>query len=204
MADSPSATPGPKPGKQLDSTTVLLAGARAGDAAAREALVARFLAPLRRFAHGRLPARARGMLDTDDLVQVTLEKALKRVDSFEPRAEGSFLAYLRQILVNQIRDEIRRADARPPQVALDDDLPARDRSPVEQAIGAETVEAYERALAALPDEQQAAIMLRIELGFTYQEVAEAIGKPTANAARMMITRALVQLADGMRARGAGR
>jgi RNA polymerase sigma-70 factor (ECF subfamily) len=137
-------------------------------------------------------------MDTDDLVQVTLEKALHKIEGFEPRREGSFLAYLRQILLNQIKDECRRASHRPAQDALREDVPDGGRSPLEEAIGTEAQEAYERALSGLPEDQQEAVVLRIELGFTYQQVADAIGSPTANAARMMISRALVKLAEEMK------
>ena len=40
-------------------------------------------------------------------------------------------------------------------------------------------------------------MLRIELGFTYVEIATFLGSPSANAARMVVTRALARLAEVM-------
>src|SRR5262245_46623761 len=92
-----------------DSTAVLLHRVRAGDTEARERLVARHLPLLRGWAHRRLPPGARALADTEDLVQITFIRALKQVEAFEPRHEGAFLAYLRQILLNAIRDEIRRA-----------------------------------------------------------------------------------------------
>lgn len=74
-----------------------------------------------------------------------------------------------------------------------------DRTPslVEQAIGREAVEAYEAGLARLPENQQEVVILRIEFGFTYQEIAEAVGSPSANAARMTVSRALLRLAEVM-------
>lgn len=180
-----------------ESTASLFAHLRAGDATARERLVRRFLPPLRRWAHGRLPAAARGMLDTDDLVQVTLLRALERVESFELQRPGAFLAYLRRILLNALRDELRRAARRPRAEALPEDLVDQAPSLVEQAIGREAVAAYERALAMLPAPQQEAVILRLEFGFTYQEIAEAIGSPSANAARMTVSRAVLRLAEVM-------
>ena len=185
------------PENGLESTATLLARVRQGDREARERLVIRYLAVLRRWAHGRLPSGARDLLDTDDLVQTTLLRALDQVGRVEPRREGAFLAYVRRILLNQIRDEIRRTGRRPGLEDIDGKLPAPDRTPLEDAIGAETVEAYERALAALPEEQQEAVVLKIELGFTLQEVAEAMGSPSVDAARMMVTRALARLAQTM-------
>ena len=135
------------------------------------------------------------MMDTDDLVQVTLVRALDHVEDFEPRHEGAFLAYMRRILLNQIRDEIRRVSRRPARTEFEEDVPALDRSPLEAAIGRETVERYEAILDQLKEEQREAIILRLELGFTYQQIAEAMGSDSPNAIRMMVTRALVRLGE---------
>ena len=183
------------PPPNLESTATLLQLVRHGDRPARERLAARYLQILHRLAHGRLPLRARGMLDTDDLVQVTLVRALDHVEDFEPRHEGAFLAYMRRILLNQIRDEIRRVARRPAQSELEGDPPALDRSPLDEAIGREAVERYEAVLDQLTDAQREAIILRLELGFTYQQIAEALGRDSPNAVRMMVTRALVRLGE---------
>src|SRR5262245_31483701 len=90
--------------RPVESTAVLVDRIRHGDEAALERLFERYLPLLQRWAHGRLPARARGTADTDDLVQVTLMRALKRIEVFEVRREGAFLAYLRSILLNAVRE----------------------------------------------------------------------------------------------------
>jgi RNA polymerase sigma-70 factor (ECF subfamily) len=185
----------------VDTTVDLLARLRGGDTAARDQLVARYLPVLRRWAHGRLPQYARGLVDTDDLVQVTLLRAVDHLGEFEPRHEGAFLAYLRRILINSVRDEIRRAMRGPGRETISEELPDELPSAVEQAIGREAMEAYEAALAALPEAQQEAVILRVEFGYSYPEIAAALGRPSANAVRMMVARALVQLAEVMHARG---
>jgi RNA polymerase sigma-70 factor (ECF subfamily) len=181
----------------LESTATLLDLVRQGDRAARERLAARYLSVLKRLAHGRLPSRARDLLDTDDLVQVTLVRALDHVGTFEPRHEGAFLAYMRRILLNQIRDEIRGVSRRPGRVDMEGDLPALGRSPLEDAIGTETVERYEAALDQLNEHQREAVVLRLELGFSYQQIAEALGQSSPNAVRMMVSRALVRVGEIM-------
>jgi RNA polymerase sigma-70 factor (ECF subfamily) len=193
----------PDDGEDLQSTARLLLRIREGDARARELLAARYLKSLQRFAHGRLPAAARDLVDTDDLVQVTLVRALEHVEDFEPRGPGSFHAYLRQGILNQVRDQARRAARAPGHSELDERMVAPGKSPLEQAIGREAIERYERALAELPPEQRDAVVLRIEMGFTYEEVATAIGSPSPNASRMMVTRALARLAEAMREPGVG-
>ncbi|HVS62300.1 MAG TPA: sigma-70 family RNA polymerase sigma factor [Thermoanaerobaculia bacterium] len=187
--------------RDLASTQVLLAGARAGDESAREELVERFLPVLRRWAHGRLPTYARGLVDTDDLVQVTLIRALNNLDHFEPKHEGAFLAYLRRIVLNSVRDEIRRSMRAPQQEEVTEMLVDRGPSLLERTLGREVVESYERALGALPEAQQEAVILRVEFGYSYPEIAAALGRPSANAVRMMVSRALVSLAEGMDERG---
>ena len=84
----------------LESTSSLLLLAREGDAAARDQLFVRYLPRLKQWTHGRLPSRARHLLDTDDLVQVVLVRALSQLGRFEPRREGAFFAYLRQSVMN--------------------------------------------------------------------------------------------------------
>ena len=74
-------------------------------------------------------------------------------------------------------------------------LPEQRPSPLAETIGNETMEVYETALRRLPEKQREAVILRVELGFTHEEVASALGSPSANAARMTVARALVRLAE---------
>jgi RNA polymerase sigma-70 factor (ECF subfamily) len=194
MSETTPTEPAPA---SLESTAVLLTRARDGDEAARERLFARFLPVLRRWAHRRLPARARGLADTDDLVQVTLTRTLGRLRDLEPRQEGSFLAYLRRILLNAVREEIRRSSRRGAHEELSPELADDRASVVDEVLGREKMRAYEEALARLPEEQQEAVILRLEFGYSHAQVAEALGKRSADAARMTVVRALVQLAKAM-------
>jgi RNA polymerase sigma factor (sigma-70 family) len=181
----------------LESTRTLILRVRDGDESARNQLFARFLPGLRRWAHGRLPAKARSLADTDDLVQISMVRALTRVDGFDPRGQGAFLAYLHQILLNCIREEIRRAGRRPAGQDSVDDLPEDRPALLERTIGNDALSAYEQALGRLSEEQQQAVILRIEFGFSHQEIADALGRPSANAVRMQIARGLVRLAELM-------
>jgi RNA polymerase sigma factor (sigma-70 family) len=179
------------------SSLTLLERARAGDRAALELLVARHLPRLQRWASGRLPRWARDMADTQDLVQETLFQTFKRIEAFEPRGEGALQAYLRQAVLNRIREELRRAKRRPPKSELDPEAEGDARSPLEEAIGQEAIERYEQALARLRPADRELVVARIELGYTNQEIAQLLDKPTANAARMAAERAIVRLAREM-------
>jgi RNA polymerase sigma-70 factor, ECF subfamily len=137
------------------------------------------------------------LIDTDDVVQVTLLRGLERAGRFEPRREGAFLAYLRTILLNEIRGALQRVGRGPEVGPLPAGLTDGQPSPLAEAIGAEAIDCYERALASLTEEQQQAVMLRVEMGLTYKQVAEAMGSPSMDAARMLVARALARLSERM-------
>ena len=189
-------SPDPRP---LSATTDLLQRARRGDQEALNDLFRRQLPPLRRWARGRLPKWTRDLRDTEDLVQETLTQTLRHVDDFEPRHEGALQAYLRQALMNRIRDEIRRVARHPTPAGLDDEDGFADAapSPLEEAIGHEAIERYEGALQRLRPEEREVIIARVELQQSYQQIAAAHGKSSPDAARMAVTRALVRLAEEM-------
>jgi RNA polymerase sigma-70 factor (ECF subfamily) len=181
----------------MESTIELLARAKQGEERAVEALFQRCLPALRRWARGRLPHYARDLADTQDLVQETLICALRRLDRFEPRHEGALFAYLRQALLNRIRDEYRRSRRRPESSPLSANHADADASPLERAIGRQTLECYEQALERLRPAEREAIVARVELQLTYEEIAIALDKPSRDAARMTVARALLKLAVEM-------
>ncbi len=181
----------------------LVARAQAGDRAALDELLVRSLPSVHRWAHGRLPIYARGALDTDDLVQQAALQTLKRLHLFEPRHVYSLQAYLREAVVNRIRDAVRTQARRglmgdiPPNLP-DDRFDEYAPSPLEEVLRQETVERYRRALKRLKTQEQRAVVLRLELELGFEELAEQLGKPTVAAARMAIKRALDHLATVLR------
>jgi RNA polymerase sigma-70 factor (ECF subfamily) len=181
-----------------ETSLELLARAKAGDHQALNALAARYLPRMRRWASGRLPRWARDLTETDDLLQDSMLQTFRRLDKLDIEHEGALQAYLRQAIMNRIRDQFRRVARVPPAFVLDTQHPATEASPLEAAIGVEAVERYERALGRLRPDDRAAIIARIELDCTNEEIAVALNKPSPNAARMAVERALVRLADEMR------
>jgi len=179
----------------LESTQQLLDLVRQGDRDALERLYTRCLPPLRRWARGRLPAAARGALDTQDLVQDTVVNSLRRLDQFDSRHEGALQAYLRQAVLNRIRDEARKFSRRPAPTELSESFQSDAASPLDIAIGREGVARYEAALQRLRPTDREAIIGRLELQHDYQELAIILGKPNANAARVAVTRALARLME---------
>lgn len=180
-----------------ESTVELLQKLKQGDQSALEVLLERHLPRLRRWASGRLPQYARDGTDTEDLVQETLIRTLRTIEGFEYRRDGALQAYLRQALFNRIRDRVRQAGRRPRLETVNEESPFKGESPLEQAIGRQTTERYEAALAALQPGDREAIVGRIELGYDYSELAAALDKPTSEAARKAVGRAVLRLAEKM-------
>jgi RNA polymerase sigma factor (sigma-70 family) len=182
--DSPRPAPGPPrqpPADGIDAASTI-----------------ELLALITRWARGRLPRYARNMLDTDDLVQDTVFQTLKRLQSFEVRHEGALQGYLRTAVVNRIRDEVRRATRHPGAQSLHEDGHVdAAASPLEEAIGGQAVARYERAMEKLSEDERQAIVLRVELQLPYAQIAEEMRKPSPDAARMAVARALVRLAEEM-------
>jgi RNA polymerase sigma-70 factor (ECF subfamily) len=195
QADARPKTVEPGTPKPLETTFELLDRVRRGDRDALDRLFERCLPALRRWARGRLPVAARGALDTQDLVQDTIVNALRRLDQFESRHEGALQAYLRQAVLNRIRDEARKYSRRPSATELTDSQPADAASPLDIAIGRQGVERYEAALQKLRPADREAIVGRLELQYDYKELAVVLGKPNANAARVAVTRALARLME---------
>jgi RNA polymerase sigma-70 factor, ECF subfamily len=181
-----------------EATVDLLNRIRTGDEAALETLLQRCIPALRRWAHGRLPGSARGMLETADLVQDAVVASIRRLDGFEVRHQGALQAYFRQAVMNRIRDLVRQQHRRPNRTDLPDQMPDACPSPLDQAIRSENVARYELAIHRLNAADREAIIGRIELQYEYEELAVVLNKPTPAAARMAVMRAMKRLADEMR------
>ena len=186
------------PAADGDSTSTLLERARAGDAGAADALFARCLPILQRWARGRVPQQARDVADTHEVVQDALLQTFKHLNTFDARGEGALMAYLRQAVHNRIRDHLRRVSRRPEPVALDSQHADSAPSPYAQAVSRENFERYERALDRLSATDRELIVLSIDLGYTFEQLAEATGRASADAARRAARRAIVKLAEEMR------
>jgi len=184
---------------ESQTTITLIRHAQAGNRRALEIVASRLLPRLRRWAAGRLPAWARDLADTQDLVQETLTNVLATIDRFEPRHEAAFTVYVRAALANRLKNELRRAVRHPAGHGMDAAAHhvSPQPSPLDEAITQQALDRYEAALASLDDEDREAIVGRVELHYSYQELADAWGKPSAEAARKAVERAVRRLAEAM-------
>jgi RNA polymerase sigma-70 factor, ECF subfamily len=202
MDDRPNAPDSPR-GKVTGTSPAatssfdLVQRANAGDQDALDALCARYLPRLQRWAHGRIPPAARGAIQTHDLVQDTLLRVLERLPTFEPRHEGAFQGYVRTALWNRIRDIARQYQRTGAPDPLDSEVAGHDHSPLDLAIGQEMLDRYESALDRLRPEERDLIIARIEMGLPHAEIAALFDKPSVAAVHMALSRALVRLAEEM-------
>ena len=94
-------------------------------------------------------------------------------------------------------DAVRAANRRPAAEPLAEDHTASGASPLEEAVGQQTLNGYRAALDRLSSLERDLVLARVELGLPYAHVAELLSKSSPSAARMATSRALVRLAGEM-------
>jgi len=151
-----------------------------------------------RWAHGRLPRWVRTAADTADIVQDVLLQTFRRIDRFQPRGHHALQGYLRRSIQNRITDEVRRSL----RVGLEDgdaalDRPSSSPSPLDLAMRQQARDRYLAALDKLRLEDRLLIVGRIDLGYSYEQLAIVSGRVTPDATRVAVRRALVRLAKTM-------
>ncbi|MFN0207710.1 MAG: RNA polymerase sigma factor [Planctomycetota bacterium] len=195
----PSAEPA---AHDLNQTALFIQKARAGDRQAMNDLLNRYKKPLERFLHSRLSPVVHRYQDTQDGTQDILIAAYESIVSgrFEYRGIGSFWYYLRTSARNYIIKKNQRAAERGV-VAISDESAlapeARQPSPIAKMIGQEQLIRYERALEAIPEDHRNAFLLFHEVGLSHAQIAEECKFPSADAARMCVSRAKTKLLSEM-------
>jgi RNA polymerase sigma-70 factor (ECF subfamily) len=110
-----------------------------------------------------------------DALQDAFLSAFRRADQF--RGEAAVTTWLHRIVVNACLDRLRRRSSRPA-VPLPDDLGQTLADPGDQISRRDTQLVIAAALANLPPDQRAAIVLVDVEGRSIQEAAELLGCPT--------------------------
>ena len=124
--------------------------------------IAALLPRLRRFAR----TIARHSADADDLVQITMERALVRLDQWraDTRLESWMFTIMKNAWIDEVRARVRRARVLAPEEAGEN---VGDRSADAQV----TRMSVEAAMARLPEEQRIAVALVLVEGLSYKEAA---------------------------------
>jgi RNA polymerase sigma-70 factor, ECF subfamily len=170
---------------------------RGGDRAAADELFRRYHDEMLFAIRARLGTRLRTTMQSEDVLQSVALEAFRDLPTFEPRGAGSFSAWLRRIVVTKIHDLADRWSAQ----KRDAGAPRGESALVDVAARDDGAASYvdpryeqlERALALLPDDLRAVVILRRVEGLPSREVAERLGT-TDEAVRQMHTRALARLA----------
>jgi RNA polymerase sigma factor (sigma-70 family) len=196
--EPPEPSGGPKGPPSPEETVELLDKVRHGDDLALTQLLERLLPRLRRWAHGRLPRSSRGMLETGDIVQSVLSKAVKRLATLDIAESASLGYYLRQAIANEIASQYRKSGRAPQQTSVGEALPASDTSPLDRLIGLERMQRYELALQRLEPAEREVIVGRFELAYDYDDLARFLGKPSVGATRVAVHRAVKRLTEQAR------
>ncbi len=186
---------------------LLLAQARAGDAAALGQLLELYRNYLRLIARSMMGHALGLKLEASDLVQETFLKAHRQFADFAGREEPEFIAWLRRILVRTVADQARyhRAGVRnqrrevaledlldraggAAQQALADSLP----SPSSMAVRRERSVLLADALEKLPADYRTVFVLRNIEHIPFNEIAVRLGR-SPGAVRVLWTRAMQRL-----------
>lgn len=199
----------------------LVQRAQEGDREALDHLLERHSARVLAIVRYRLGPRLRESVESGDILQETFLAAVKAFPSFEVRDEGSLIHWLAKLVERQIiaqadyhgakkREAARRISldrTSGNSGALSGSVPLlhadETTAPLEKLERAEERAAVERALDELPGEYRELLLLRNYAGASWEAVAEATGRPSAAAARMMHARAMLELAKLLRQRGIG-
>lgn len=192
-----------------ETESQLIEKARGGDEAALATLLEQSGLSLHAEIERQIGPKYRGLVDADDILQVTCLEAFLRIRTFLPTNEGAFGAWLRRVAENNLRDAIRELerDKRPPPgkradwptgddsyVAMVDRLSAATSTASRVMARGEVKSAIDGALAQLPDDYATALRLYELDGLTGPEVAEQMGR-SHGAVRMLLARARERLAE---------
>ena len=182
-------------GERLDQRTnadallgeehLLIRGAQEGDRQAFARLVERYWDGLYRW----LYHLAHDCHTAEDLAQEAFLKALNGLHTFRPGT--NFRAWLFRIAHNAFANQHRAARPRGP---LPDDLPAAEQGPADEALSRESLQRLADAVAALPTEYRAALLLRVDEELSFRQIADVLGI-TEETARWRVFKARQKLLD---------
>jgi len=175
-----------------DALDVLVGSAVDGDRAAVDGVL-RWVRPLVvRYCRARVGRQEKTFASADDVAQEVCLAVLTALPSY--RDEGRpFLAFVYGIAAHKVADAHRSAARnRAEPVPEIPDSPSLADGPEQRAIRAELAERMTKLLSMLPDKQREILVLRVVVGLSAEETAEAVGS-TPGAVRVAQHRALGRL-----------
>lgn len=173
--------------------------ARAGDLGSFEELFRKYMKPLMNFVRRFTGSQA----VAEELTQDIFLKVYRARAGYEPKSR--FSTYLYRVATNHCLNELRRGEWKARFDPIDASSEAQegrasaelpDPAPSAEAIAesSQLCAAVEAALASLPENQRAAILLLRYQGLSYEEIAEALGS-SVPAVKSLLNRAKNALKD---------
>ena len=140
--------------------------------------------------------------EAEDIAQQVFVRVWKSAPNYEPRAK--FTTWLFTITRNLVFNEVRRRK-RKPAVSMEEreeefhlvEADSRTISPDDSALHSELEEAIDGAIAALPEKQRIAVVLRRYEEMPYEEIGKVLDM-TVPAVKSLLFRARSQLKDNLR------
>ncbi len=149
----------------------------------------------------QLPPELARRFDDEDVLQVAFLRAWERIDSFEYRGEGSFIAWIQRILLNVLRDDIRhhtrgiRDTSREETNQLHRIAPEQPEPDQKAALEEESL-LLVAAIDELPILEQRLIRLRLRDGRSWREIADRTGR-SRRTLRRSLDEAMKRLANAV-------
>jgi RNA polymerase sigma-70 factor (ECF subfamily) len=175
-----------------DGLDAAVGAAVEGDRQAIERLLA-FIRPLVvRYCRARVGRQERSFASADDVAQEVCLAVLTALPSYRDQGRP-FLAFVYGIAAHKVADAHRSAARnRSEPVPEVPDAPETDAGPEQRAMHGELSERMAQLLRILPDKQREILLLRVVVGLSAEETAEAVGS-TPGAVRVAQHRALARL-----------
>ena len=180
-------------------TVELVQRAQGGDQRSMNELSARYYPRLEQFVRSRIRSPMGGMFDVADITQQAFLHAIRCFHRFQIRNGRSLMNWLARIAqhtINELRDYLqarKRQRPEPPAEPPDDRPVAAERLMVQESMSG-----LMRAVGRLPLVQREILRLRYSEGWTWKQVAEAVGKPSTGAVRATHRLALRRLHQQLR------
>ena len=128
----------------------------------------------------RVAAAILGRDEAEDVTQEVFVHVQQKLPSFEGRSR--FGTWIYRIATNVSLNRLRSRRRRPQGAPLEEGVvPSAERGPVKRTSDAELRQTFREALAELPEEQRAVVVLRGVEGLSFQEVSEVLQIPVPTA-----------------------
>lgn len=191
-----------RPGVTRSEVDALVAAAKAGDRQAIERLVARIQPLVVKYCRSRIGRNERSYASADDVSQEVCMAVLTALPTYREQGRP-FLAFVYGIASHKVADAHRAAARnRSDPVAEFPEFPELADGPEQYAMNGERNGRMARLMAALPPKQSEILILRVLVGLSADETADAIGS-TPGAVRVAQHRALSKLRRLLEAEGMG-